>query len=408
MKTWQKITISILIILIAGLVFLYFYGQQTTDPDGLDGPQNPIFPFESPDAGDGDDFFDGDDSDPSEDTPDPTIDQPDRLWLVSDRPVAGSQWVTRDDGTRAIWYIHKENGHLYEHDLDNRQSTRLTNTTIPRVQEAFISSEGDHVIYRYVDIDSRNLKTYLASVIQTPNGDTPYTVDGSFLPDNLTNVSLSPNGDQVFSIQNTTDGIIGVLYSINTEQGEVIFQSPLREWRSEWSTEDEITLFTKPAENTVGVAYQLTTSTREQEKITDGYGLTVSVSPDNQYVLSSQIRESGEYGSRIHESTDPQTAIITSDTLSDKCNWGEGMLYCGIPNNLPNQPLKNWYQGRISFSDQLVSFRLSDREQRNIFRREELDKGPFDITNILQNSSVNHLLFTNKRNDQLWALDLNN
>ncbi|MEX2514568.1 MAG: hypothetical protein WD335_00335 [Candidatus Paceibacterota bacterium] len=408
MKTWQKITIILLILALIGiLVFLYFYGASTTNPDDPDGVQNPVFPFEPPVGDDGDDFFSGDSGDPSDDDEENDPEEKDRLWRVSDRPVAGSGWVTREDGSQAIWYVLKENGHVYEHDIENRASTRLTNTTIPRVQEAIISPNGEHVIYRYIDIESRNIKTFLATTERTPDGETLYSIDGSFLPDNLTEVNLSPDGNRIFSFQNTTDGVIGVLYNITTDEGEVFFDSPLQEWRSEWNHSDLITIFTKPAAGVTGVAYQLNTTSGEKTKIIDGSALTASLHPSNQYLLTGK-QESGSYRSRLYEMDDLTSNVMSPATLVEKCNWSDDELFCGIPNNLPNKPLKDWYQGKINFSDQLVSFHLATRNQDRIFTEEELNKGPFDIIKISPANNTEHLIFTNHRNNDLWAIDLEN
>jgi hypothetical protein len=410
MKTWQKITIILVtLVLIGSLIFLYFYGQSNTGTGDPDGTQDPIFPFEPPSGSDGDDFFSNDDDDPSAGDDDVDDDQEvrDRLWLVSDRPVAGSQWITREDGSEVIWYIQKENGHAYEHDTEERESVRLTNTTIPRVQEAFISQNGNYIIYRYIDIDTRNIKTYLATVSETPNGETSHSIDGSLLPDNLSEINLSPDGEQVFSLQNTANGVIGVLYNIISQQGEVIFNSPLQEWHTEWNSENTITIFTKPAANVEGVAYQINTTDRSKRKLTNGTALTTSVHPDNSYLLAG-TQESGSYRSRLYEVNNLQTSVLSPATLVDKCGWGQDKLFCGVPNNLPDKPLKDWYQGKINFSDQLVSFMLPTRNQINIFTNNELNKGPFDVISLNTAQNSNHLIFKNKINDDLWALNLEN
>jgi len=407
MKTWQKITIIILILFVGVLAYLYYYGQQTAPLDDSSSSENPVFPFESSEGREGGNFFNNDDTGLSEDGDATEDNTPDRLWRISDRPVAGSQWVTRDDESEAIWYVLKENGHVYEYNIEDRDSERLTNTTIPRVQEVLISPNRDHIIYRYVDNDTGNIKTYLASVSKTPDGNTSYTINGSFLPDNLSSVNLSPKGQKVFSIQDTVDGSAGILYTTSTGEGELLFESPLREWRSRWNNDSTITLFTTPSINSLGVAYSLDTETGDKKKLINGLGLTASVSPEEEYLLVS-TQESGSYRSRLYEINDLRTSIITPSTLREKCEWGDDTLFCGIPDSLPNQPLKDWYQGKITFTDQLVSFTLSDRSQFSYLNEDELHNGPFDIIDIQPAKNTNHLMFTNKRDDNLWGVRLRN
>lgn len=407
MKTWQKITLILTTLLLAAGL-LYLYNQTSSDPNEESGSQqNPVFPFSSTGDQDGS-FFnqDGDTTTPNDS--DRGVQEDEQLWQISEKPVAGSQWVNTGNGNTSLWYAHRENGHVYSHDPESRTSKRLTNTTIPRLQEALFSPSGDFVIYRYIDNDTGNVKTYVAELQETNEGDIPYEVSGSFLPDNVTAVSLSPDGSRVFSLQHTSNDSVGVVNSLGSSEGELVFQSPVREWRSQWTNNNEITLFTKPADRVEGVALRVPSSGQQQtDKITDGINLTVKADSVGEYILVSK-EEGGNYRTFVYEETDLSSSIMIIPTVSEKCSWQPDgtVFFCGVPQESSDFQLKHWYQGRVSYADDLVQFDATDRDQDDLFSEISLQKGPFDITNITVSQDSSYLGFQDKSTGSLWGFDL--
>jgi Tol biopolymer transport system component len=208
--------------------------------------------------------------------------------MVSDKVVAGSGWVTQS-GEEEIWFVSQANGHIFSSTPENREVLRVTNTTIPQTKEVLITPDGKYVVYRYLGSEEV-IKTYAASLTKaTADDEVRYRVSGSFLPDNIKTISLSPNKNKLFYLQPTASGVVGVIYTLETEETQVIFNSAVRQWQSDWSTPDKITLFTAADIETVGFAYELSTN-GTIKKIAEGSGLTAQVSPDGEYLLSSAYR----------------------------------------------------------------------------------------------------------------------
>lgn len=409
MKTWKKIGLGLLIVLIGGVVYLYIAGSGASTPG--DGPQednNPIFPFSSgSDSGEEDEgFFSSEGSENDEDDPSSVSQQP-NLWQITDEPVAGSQWVTQPDDSEEIWYVRKDNGHVYSSSPDDRELNRLTNTTIPQVQEALIDPSGDYVVYRYLDDNQETIKTYLANLQRSSDEEVSYQLEGEFLSDNIPTVVLSPEGEQLFYLDDVNDGVVGVIRSTVDNNAEIIFESDITKWRGSWNSGSEITLFTKPDVNTEGFAYTLDTDTGDRQKLAEGQGLIASISPSGNHVLTSS-EESGEYRGQVKERNNMQTTIMSPRTIADKCQWAResGVFFCGIPSNLPSDPLKSWYQGKESYTDTLTLFNPERRDQSSLFTEEEREQGPFDIVNISLDESSHYLIFENKRDQTLWGLEL--
>lgn len=407
MKTWKKIGIGLLVIFAGVVVYFYIVGSGTSPPsDDADTQENPIFPFESSDD---DEFFgesssDSNDSDSSSNQPQ---EDPSGLWKISDRPVAGSQWVKPDNQPEQIWYVRKENGHVYKTDPTGRELVRLTNKTIPRVQEALISPQGNYIIYRYLDEETSTTKTYLANLSDSEDDQAPYRIGGEFLPDDITTVSLSPDGEKAFYLQLRNNDVLGVIHDISEGSDRVVFQSRAKEWRSRWSTINEITLFTKPDRSSTGFAYRVNSNTGELRKIAEGDGLIANLSPNNEYILTSSF-ENGQYKGRLKTTDNQQTTLMSPQTMADKCGWtkDQGVLLCAIPDNFPRRPVKDWYQGKTSFNDTLTLFNPVSRDNRVLFTYDELDEGPFDIIDIKSDTSLNTLIFRNKKTGILWGYEL--
>ena len=408
MKTWQKITIGIMAIITIALGYLFIRGltQSNQSANQPDGEGNPIFPFDTDTSGG---FFggDGEEDDDGEDEED--ITQEDVLWQVTEKEIAGAGWVKRATSSDStLWHVRKENGHVYRSSEESREPERIINTTIPRVREALIAPDGGFVIYRY--LEEETIKTYLGNVTTSTGGDTSFELDGGFLPDNISSLSISPDGNQVFYLQPVGGETAGVVYTPQTEERTVIYRSSINEWRTSWPQPSEIMLTTAPARDVSGFSYSLNPNTGSRTKITDGDGLTATESTfgNEDYIFSGTYSEAGTYSGRIFSETDKELTILSPETLAEKCSWANGAaaLFCGIPDQTINQPLKNWYQGRFFFTDQLYLFNPQQQTQAPLFSDEQLEKGPFDITNISIDTDFNLLSFTNKRDGSLWAFEL--
>lgn len=403
MQTWKKITIVVGILILLAGGYLYLRGAETADQPREGEAENPVFPFE---ADEGDAFFaEGETSPESSDEVERvvSVNTSSQLWQVSEDSVAGSAWVNRG-GQERVWFATKSNGHVFAVDPEDREVVRITNTTIPQAKEVLIAPTGQYIIYRYVG-DGDNVKTYLATLVDSQQGAEQYQLDGSFLPDNVSTIDFSPDGRRVFYLQPTAEGVLGVIRDLQTDEAETVFESPIREWRGGWSNTESITLFTAADTSTQGFAYKLSTN-RDLEKLAEGRGLTAKISPGGTYMIYGSL-ESGEYRTRLKD-IEEDVILMSSPTLEDKCDWAMGInsFFCGVPERTPTNSLQQWYQGRVSFDDNLVLFNPVNRNQSSLFSEEQLSKGPFDMIDIKTDTGFNNIIFTNKHDGSLWGFSL--
>ena len=84
-------------------------------------------------------------------------------------------------------------------------------------------------------------------------------------------------------------------------------------------------------------------------------------------------------------------------------------MYCGFPKNLASGAYPDdWYQGKVSFDDNIKALDVNTLQIKNIENFESGDKQgtEIDATNLMLSSNEKYLLFTNKNDLTLWMLEL--
>lgn len=401
MSRRKKITIAVLIIavIVFGLLLFLEFGEPTTGPSQQPDQEEPIFPFATTS-----DFFTGEDDDGTDidDQPTEPSEQPD-LWRISDDPVAGSAWVRTGSNQEQIWFIKQANGFLFAANPESREVTQLTDTRIPQVREAIIGPSGQTAIYRYLD-DQETIQTYQATVTPTSEeSEVPYTVSGSFLPTDIYEITLSPDGSQLFYLQEVNNQSVGVLYNITSGTQQQIFSSQVSNWRISFNQANTVTLFTPPADDVTGYAYSLNLSTGEKEKLTEGAALALKSNQNgSHHIMTTQTNDRFQISPLSATSTN-----TTINTFIDKCSWAnEDVFFCGVPENTTLTSINSWYQGRQQFTDNLHVFNVNEDTQDQLFNPEQIEKANADITDISINESFRYSIFTDRTTGDLWGYEL--
>jgi len=119
---------------------------------------------------------------------------PPKLRQLHDKPVSGIG-VFGDSATSTIRFVERETGHVFEIGEEEAVSRRITNTTIPRIQEALFATK-DSVLIRYLADDSETLQTFAAQIMPAVLGEGEGELTGTFFPQNAE--SAATFGDLVF------------------------------------------------------------------------------------------------------------------------------------------------------------------------------------------------------------------
>ena len=326
-----------------------------------------------------------------------------KLRHLTKTPVAGYDFVDSANGF-VIWYVDRSNGNIYQTATSTLETTKITNTTIPKVYEAFIGKGGSSVILRTLDESGEKIQTFIGS----PRASS--TLSGIFTSDTISALSLSPSKDSFFGMTGTVSGL-GNFYSL-AGKATSAFSHPLKKWIPQWVNSTSIIMTSAPSAKTQNIAYILNTSTKAFTKLLGPKnGLVVSSSPSATKVLYSE-NKGNQLAFGVYDTKTATETSISNETIPDKCAWSKkdtSTVYCGFPKNLASGAYPDdWYQGKVSFDDNIKALDVNTLQIKNIENFESGDKQgtEIDATNLMLSSNEKYLLFTNKNDLTLWMLEL--
>lgn len=308
-----------------------------------------------------------------------------------------------------IRYIERGTGHIYETATNTLEKVRISNTTEPKIYEAYFTDKGDNLILRGLIGSSDIVSTRYASlVLASTSENETRTLEIKDLPIQISQIAISPSKTQLFSIMES--GIRGLLSKIDGGSTVGIFDTTYREWIPSWPEEKNIVLTTKASAFAPGFAYLLNTQTRQISRILGNiYGLTTLTSPDLSKVIYSSS-ERGTFSLNYFDRKEDTISELSFKTLPEKCIWSKkekAVLYCAIPENISFSTYPDvWYQGLINFSDSVWKIDIATGEARLVMNIQEESGEVIDATNLYLSPNDDYLMFTNKIDLTLWGLQL--
>jgi len=396
------ILILIIVIVTVGVLYILFF-RNAGDQTAVDTTQRRTFsPFGlfSGDSTD-EDIDRGQQPTPQDQDTAVEIDPNTARKLVSS-PVAGATFVV-NKGELAVRYVDRETGHIEDVFATSSKSSRVSNTTVPRIQNVVWGS-SDILALQYLTEGDRNVETFLAKIVQTSatTSNSVGSLSGTFLPQNIIGLDFNNNGSLLFYLSESSDGgSNGTIHSTLTPSSpeKTTFSSTLHDLLPEWGREQTITLNTKPSFGMPGQLFTLSASTGAiNHKLKDIPALITNTSPDAQYIALTSTRD-GFYLSLYDTQTD-QKIKTNLKTLPEKCVWSQEStsLYCAVPSSLVGTQPDSWYQGVNNFTDSLFRISLDgSAEPLSAFFAKAVD-----ITNPAVSDDDNYIIFINKRDLSLW------
>jgi hypothetical protein len=298
----------------------------------------------------------------------------------------------------SIRYVERVTGHIYEMYLDTKAVNQISNSTIPSIYEAIFDGKAQTVIYRYLGTDNQTISSFMATMGETK---------GEFLPDNITDISLSPDKSKFFYLTENQNGITGTTRAFAETKKYQVFSSPFTEWLSQWVGSQKVFLTTKASWSVNGDLFSLNTANGSLTKVFGGIaGLTTLANKDGTVVLYSASLSDGPklelFNISKHISSD-----LNMYGLPEKCVWSNDNIniYCGVPKNVAgNEYPDSWYQGLISFDDYFVKINTATFQVETV--SDGTNAEPIDATHLFLDKGENNLFFINKIDSTLWSLDL--
>ncbi len=309
-----------------------------------------------------------------------------------------------------IRYIEKGTGNIYDYLPEKKETGRLTNQTIPRIQESFFGDNGNKVFIRYLKDDNQTIETYFGIVpkqILAGDGDQG-DLTGKFLQKNIQDITLNPKRDTAFFQTSVNTAGFGATFKLADENQNQFFTSLFSEWLPQWINEKTITMTTKASGFVPGFMFNLDTKTGEMKKVLGGiYGLTTNTNADETKILFSKSTErSLVFG--MHDVKDEKNYSLNVDTLPEKCTWSAtgGTIYCGVPRILPGGVYPDeWYQGIIHTSDQIIRIDPTQLYDNEVLVDPEDEKVTIDVTNIQVDTEERYTAFIDKTTNLLYMVN---
>src|SRR3989344_9125278 len=244
------------------------------------------------------------------------------LRQISNTPTAGA--ITFDTKTTTfIRYVDRAVGHIYDVNAQTWDTTRVSNTTIPKIYDTLWVNNGAGFIMRYLD-EMGSIQNFYTDIKKsagtaTNTAQTPTQLEGVFLPSNISEISTSPKTDRFVYFTNTNTSTIGIISNLDGKKRASIFSSPFTEWLVSWPKEGIITLTTKPSSSVAGIIYFLNTTNGNLNKIIgDIPGLTTLTNSDASKILYSSNRSSNIELS-VYDTKDNSSRLVGLSTLPEKC-----------------------------------------------------------------------------------------
>lgn len=443
----KKIALIIIILLfVIGLGFIgyYFWNQKNPAEDpsfngGITNPFGNFFPIEEGNNAAGENVDGADNFPENLNSPVP------KLRKISEAPVAGAaifsniktsnETFINEEGEEEnvvfsetfFRYVERATGHVFETKSTSLTSERLSNVTIPKINEAIFLKNPNNIVFRYLD-GGDNIETYFArltkdDVVEEPaEGADEFEppeekkpLEGYFLARNLFDFDESPDGTDIFTLRlnptvNSESRILGSLSPAETPaDSEIIFNHPMSEWEATWVDNETIALNTKPSAFSLGFLYLLDTRTGNFSKALGGINaLSTKISPNGEKIIYSG-NIGGRIVTRVYEVGSGSTANLDFSSFAEKCVWtnDSSSFYCasslGIANaNYPD----DWYMGRVSFNDAIIKVNAGSLNSETILLPGQETKEQLDITKLQISERGDFLMFTNKKDLSLWSLDV--
>ncbi|HEY4486290.1 MAG TPA: hypothetical protein VJB70_00965 [Candidatus Paceibacterota bacterium] len=332
------------------------------------------------------------------------------LQQITMQPIAGATtYMLPTDKTTRVLYVEKSTGNVFSYDPKTRIAQRITNTTIPGIQEVIWGK--DRVILRYLD-ENDVIKSWSSALTSSMiEAGSAQRLEGSFLSDDIQSIVPSPNKSQIFYLSLASNSIVGAVTNFSGENKKQVFESTFTEWSPQWSGERTVALTSKPSAGIGGHLFFLNISTGVlQSTLGNLPGLVTKTSSGELYVAFSVNDKNESPQLHIYNKKKESSAPLPLVTFPDKCAWSvldEEILYCGVPDSFPRAAYPDsWYQGIFSSTDSLWKINAVSGATEIIAIPTQVAQKEMDVENPFLDKNEEYLLFTNKKDSSLWSLKL--
>lgn len=296
-----------------------------------------------------------------------------------------------------IRYIDRASGNIYSFVAHARTLTRLSNKTLPGIQEASWVPNGSLAYARFLTRDAGSAER-IATYALPQNGE-----GGYFLEQDLDEARVASSS--LFTLLTSTNGSVGTVAKFDGSGARTLFTSLISSLIV-YPAAGTYFAHTKASNQTDGYGFQITGTGAFARVLGPLRGLTLLPSPDGKSLLYSYIDNGAAHLAVVNLSTHTATALPLA-TLTEKCVWGDlATVYCGVPTNVSGTLPDDWYQGAVSFSDRIWRIDMSARVATLVVDPNQVAKTPIDAISLTVDPKSDVLVFMDKKTGSLWMYDI--
>ena len=326
--------------------------------------------------------------------------------IVYKKPVSGAIAFEREEET-FFRFVERESGHVFEVRADGAENPRrISNTTLPGIHRA-LWLDPDTFVLQYLGEEGA-VETFRARIAESDTATAGAgSIRGSFLDPQITDIAASPDGGLAYLSENEA-GIRALRTDQSGDNPQTVFRSPLTEWLIEWPGVRAMTLLTKPSFDTSGFFYVVDPQTGVRSAVLRTItALTARANADADTILYSE-RADGVMRTNVYDRDADEIRGFPFATLPEKCIWSANSartIYCAVPQSLRGEYPDIWYQGIVSFSDDIWRVDLEAGDTELLFTETRTHSG-VDGINLALSPDEDYLLFINKKDYSLWSVRL--
>lgn len=329
------------------------------------------------------------------------------IFKIAEGPVTGAALIqTLHPTTTIARYVLQENGHVFDLAIDSPGAVpkAVSNTTIPATARAVWVEKGSGVILQY--LDNEVIKT---AYFGFPASSTQATKI-QFLPNNISDLSASPDGKSLAYLIPTINGTDGYTAKSDGSGSKKLFSLPLSQLLLSWPSQNTLLLQTNSTLGVPGVAFSINTQGGAVLPLMYAPGLSAAADQTFGTVVYQTTLGSARltFSRNVKKGTD---TLLPFTVVPEKCLWSRAAtstLYCAAPfQNTPANYLDLWHQGTAAFFDSIFRVNLQTNITTIAANPGGSDGGvPSDIAELALSPDEKYLLFVKKGDRSLWGTRL--
>lgn len=298
-----------------------------------------------------------------------------------------------------VRYVERKSGNVYTYRPDERVLTRISNQTLPGIQEAIWTPDGATAFLRFASTNEGGrdiIDTYALGV---------ETETGYLLEANLDQVLVTGTSTVVTFLPSTT-GSIATAARVDGANPRTLFTSSLASLHLTPSVAG-MTAYTKASAQTEGFGFLISSASVFTRLLGPYRGFTMLPSPSGKSIIYSYLSGQTVTAVLLDVATRTTTALPVA-ALPEKCVWSkdETAVYCAVPRSMVGTWPDSWYQGSASFSDRVWKIDIEAQNAVLVVDPAAVADTAIDAIALTVDVNDDYLVFTNKKDGSLWAYDL--